>query len=171
MLNIRKPLTILAAVVCAAGLSPAHAQGVDAHTLYETKCGGCHVPHAGDFVAQSVITSGEGLVGKNSNMPVQSFLEAGHGRLSPAEITLIMDHLQTVQDSGQLFLTKCSVCHGRAIVLSQLNLILKDDQLWGRYTDRKIEEFLVGHGRLTEDEIPIIIGAFVRQLVSEPLPQ
>lgn len=170
MLNTRIFKTVLVATVFAASCGLAQAQGLDAHTVFETKCGGCHVPHAGDFVAQSVIATGDGLVGKNSNMPVQSFLEAGHGRLSPPEITLIMDHLETVQDSGQLFLTKCSVCHGRAIVLSQLNLILKDDQLWGRYTGRKIDEFLVGHGRLTEDEIPVIVGAFVRQLVPETLP-
>lgn len=162
--------TGLAALLCAASFGPVQAQGMDAHTLFETKCGGCHVPHAGDFVAQSVVTGGDGLVGKTNNMPVQSFLEAGHGRLSPAEITLILEHLETVQDSGQLFLNKCSVCHGRAIVLSQLNLIIKDDQLWGRYTDRKIDEFLFGHGRLTQDEIPVIMGAFVRQLVPATLP-
>lgn len=170
MPNFKLLMAGFLALTCSIGLGTAQAQGIDAHTLFETKCGGCHVPHAGDFVAKSVVATGGGLVGKNNNMPVQSFLEAGHGRLSAPEITLMMEHLETVQDSGQLFLNKCSVCHGRAIVLSQLNLIIRDDQLWGRYTDRKIDEFLIGHGRLTEDEIPVIMGAFVRQLVPSTLP-
>ncbi|PYG26848.1 hypothetical protein [Pelagimonas varians] len=104
MLETRMLKTALAALVCAASFGPAQAQGSDAQTLFETKCGSCHVPDASEFLEQKVIVTGDGLVGEGSKMPVQTFLESGHGRLEPAEITLIMEHLETVQDSSQLIL-------------------------------------------------------------------
>lgn len=156
---------MLAVVGLMALASPALANETDPHLLFETKCGTCHVPHGGEFVAQSVIADGTELIGKSSQMPVRGFLEAGHGRLSDVEIEVMMDHLTSIQDSGQLFMDKCTICHGRAVVLSQLSLVLRDGEPWGRYTDRRVEEFLQNHGRLTQDEIPIIMGAFVRQLV------
>ncbi len=147
------------------GASTGHAQQIDPHILYESKCGTCHVPHAGEFVSQSVVVDGTELIGNSTQIPVRTFLQTGHGRLSNSEIDTMMEHLETIQDSGQLFIRKCTICHGRAVVLSELNLIMKEGEPWGRYTGRKIEVFLQDHGRLTQDEIPIIMGAFVRQLV------
>lgn len=156
----------LAGIGMLLGSQPALAEQNNPHALFETKCASCHVPHAGEFVSQSIIADGTELIGTATQIPVRKFLETGHGRLSDDDIDIMMDHLNSIHDSGQLFLRKCTICHGRAVVLSELNLILKDGEPWGRYTGRKVEDFLQDHGRLSEDEIPIIMGAFVRQLAS-----
>lgn len=151
-------------VMLAAWVVPASAQQADPHQLYERSCAGCHAPHAGDFVFQSLTATGTGLVGKNSGRPLRAFLQAGHGRLTPAEVETMLDHLQSIQRSGRLFHKKCKICHVSPIELAQLELTLRDGRLVGRYTGRDIAQFLLGHGRLSAAEVPVVVDVLQRQL-------
>jgi cytochrome c5 len=155
----------LIAFACLGVLSgaPGHAQEIDAHTVYERACAGCHSAHAGDFVFESLIASGEGLVGKKTGMPVAAMLSAGHGRLTAEEAEALAAQFIAIHEGGRLFQRKCYVCHQRAVVLSRLKLIEQDGRLVGRYTGRDIESFLAEHGRLTPDEVPLMLDRLSAQ--------
>jgi len=142
----------------------AHSQTIDPHELYEQQCGRCHTPHAGAFVHESLIRSEGRIVGRQSGEELRAFLEAGHGKLSDDEIDVMVAHLSAIQQSGRLFHRKCRVCHERAVVLARRELILRDGELFGRYSDRKMETFLSNHGRLTSDEVPKMLEVLKRQL-------
>lgn len=140
------------------------AQTLDPHVIYESRCAGCHAPHAGDFVLDSLTMDDNILVGRKSGHSVEAFLLSGHGRLSPEETAALLDHLLFIQQSGGLFKDKCGICHSRMVDLARTHLIERDGVIYGRYSGRNIPDFLQGHGRLHGDEIPVILSAFQRQL-------
>ena len=142
----------------------AFAQTIDPHQLYERRCGGCHTPHAGSFVHESLIRSEGRILGRKSGREVRAFLEAGHGNLAADEIDVMVGHLTVIQQSGRLFHRKCRVCHERAKVLARRELILRDGELIGRYSERNMKTFLSNHGRLTKEEVPEMVEVLKRQL-------
>lgn len=151
-------------VVTGSSSAGALAQTIDPHQLYEQRCGGCHTPHAGDFVHESLIRSNGSIIGRKSGKELRAFLEAGHGKLSADEIEAMVAHLTSIQKSGRLFHKKCRICHERAVTLARRELILKDGNLIGRYSNRDMRQFLLGHGRLTADEVPTMVDVLKRQL-------
>lgn len=143
------------------------AQGIDPHQLYEQRCGGCHVAHAGTFVHESLIASEGGVFGRSSGDELGAFLRAGHGEVSAKEIEAIIEHFTSILRSGRLFHKKCRICHDRAVILARRELIMKDGELIGRYTRRNIRQFLLDHGRLNADELPKLLDALKRQLTTQ----
>ncbi len=143
------------------------AQAVDPHDLYEQRCSACHVPHAGDFVHDSLEQLGDKFVGRSSGKELRSFLTGGHGKLAPPEVDVMVSHLASILESGGLFRDKCRICHGRAIALARSKLILKNGRIVGRYTGRDIATFLEAHGRLEGDEIATVVRALRRQLIPQ----
>ncbi len=148
-------------IVSSAGVS---AQGIDPHELYEQRCADCHVAHAGMFAHKSLVASEAGVFGLNSGRELRSFLAAGHGKLSAKEIDAVTEHLQSILRSGRLFHDKCRICHDRAVILARRELIIKDGELFGRYSGRNITEFLMGHGRLKGAEVSKMVDVLKRQL-------
>ncbi|WP_323769418.1 hypothetical protein [Antarctobacter sp.] len=157
----------LAGLMVVSGAFGASAQQADPHTLYESACAKCHAAHAGDFVFESLMMTGDGLVGQTTGLPVASFLASGHGRISAAEAEVLARHFTSIHEGGQLFQQKCYVCHQRAVLLSQLKLIERDGQLTGRYSGRDIADFLIDHGRLTPEEVPVIVERLTTNLPPE----
>lgn len=158
------PKNFMMAAALLAAASAGHAQDIDPHALYESACAGCHRAHSGDFVFESMTMTGAGLEGKTTGKLVADLLGAGHGRLSSAETDTLIAHFEAINSGGQLFQDKCFICHERAVVLSRLKLVEEDGRLVGRYTGRDIEAFLHEHGRLTLDEIPIILERLQSQM-------
>lgn len=159
---VARILLALSLLVVPAG--SAFTQAIDPHELYEQQCGGCHTPHAGDFVHESLIKSEGRILGRKSGEELRAFLEAGHGKLSANEIDVMVAHLTAIQQSGRLFHRKCRICHERAKILARRELILKDGKLFGRYTDRNMATFLSNHGRLTPEEVSRMVEVLKRQL-------
>ncbi len=149
------------------GTAVAYPQSIDPHQLYEQNCGGCHAPHAGEFVPDNLVHSDGNTVGRKSGVELRAFLEAGHGRLTQDEIMAIVAHLNSILKSGQLFREKCLICHDRAVKFARLQLTLKDGELVGRYSQRNIGQFLTSHGRLESDQVPQMVDVLKRQLVPE----
>jgi hypothetical protein len=164
-----KKLAVIGILALTYWISPASAQQIDPHTLYEQNCAGCHAPHAGDFVFEKLDLLDNTLVGKKTGRPVSVFLNAGHGGLSPTEIEVLMDHFSNIRHSGRLFFEKCRICHVNAKELARLKLVIRDDMLVGRYTERDIAQFLVAHGRLTSEEVPRMVSTLKRQLEVMPV--
>lgn len=151
-------------MILAIGMTGAFAQSLDPHRLYEQRCSGCHAPHAGDFVDETLVHSDDRIVGLATGKDLRGFLEAGHGRLDPDEIASIVTHLTAIVNSGRVFQQKCIICHDRAVKFVRLQLIIKDGILIGRYSKRNIQEFLSGHGRLEPDEVSRMVDVLKRQL-------
>lgn len=141
-----------------------NAQQADPHLIYEENCAGCHAPDAGDFVTEKLIATDNGLVGKASGRPVIDYLKAGHGRLSDQEIDVLIEQFEFIQGTGRLFKEKCIVCHDNAAKFARLKLILRDDILTGRYTDRDVAELLLQHGRLDASEAQKMVEVLTHQL-------
>ncbi|MBW4982671.1 hypothetical protein KZZ07_08965 [Mameliella sp. CS4] len=156
-------LSVLAILSLMSG-APGQAQDIDAHAVYERSCASCHSAHAGDFVFESLIVSGDDLVGKKTGMPVAAMLASGHGKLSAEETEALVAQFLAIQEGGQLFQRKCFICHQRAVVLSKLKLVEQDGRLVGRYTGRDIETFLTEHGRLTPEEVPLMLERLTSQV-------
>ncbi|SNS07620.1 hypothetical protein [Antarctobacter heliothermus] len=154
----------LIGLVALLGAFEVSAQQTDAHQLYEGACAKCHAAHAGDFVFESLMMTGDGLVGRSNGVPVFEFLASGHGRISAAEVAVLMRHFTSIQEGSQLFQQKCYVCHQRAVLLSEVKLITRDGQLTGRYSGRDIADFLAEHGRLTPEEVPVILERLTTNL-------
>ena len=158
---------LIATIGLCAATSVAIADPTDPHLLYEKSCGGCHAPHAGKFVFESLDLAPQGLVGRKSGRSVQMMLEAGHGRVSPSEINAIMTHLSSIQQSGRVFQDKCSICHVRAVDLARHDLFLREGTLFGRYSGVEIATFLLRHGRLSAKEVAPMVEVLKRQLRPE----
>lgn len=140
------------------------AQQSNPHLIYEENCASCHLPHAGDFVSEKLIVSESGIIGKASGRPVIDYLKAGHGELSDKEINVLIQQFEFIQQTGRLFKEKCIICHDNAAEFARQKLILRDDILKGRYTDRDVAEFLLQHGRLDPSEAQKMVEVLIRQL-------
>lgn len=145
--------------------APVAAQTADPHALYETRCAGCHVPHARDLAQDSLELKDGNVVLKKSATPLADFL-THHPRkpLTGEEADVLVKNLAAMLQTGFLFQEKCIVCHERASVMARLRLIEKDGVLKGRYTGQDIAQFLNSHGRLTDAEAAIIVSMLRRQL-------
>ncbi|MCV0426475.1 MAG: cytochrome c [Roseibium sp.] len=143
------------------------AQDIDPHALYERTCAGCHAAHAGEFVFETLEIRENSLVGSRSRQPVATFLETGHGGMSPAEVEVMVELLSKISQSGRLFFRKCRICHDSANDLARLKLVIRDGNLVGRYTGRDIAQFLKNHGRLDRDEIKTMLEVLEGQLVTK----
>ena len=105
-------------------------------------------------------------LGRKSRRELRPFLEAGHGKLTPDEITTMVTHLTNILQSGRVYHAKCLICHDRAVRFARTRLRIVDDVLIGRYSGRDIAQFLRGHGRLTGDEVPKMVEVLKRQLTT-----
>lgn len=143
------------------------AQSVDPHDLYERRCSGCHTEHAGAFVQESILRAEGQLVGRNSGLDVQAFLSRGHGKLSAAEVEVMMRHLTSILNADALFRDNCVICHGRGVLFARGHLGIKDGVLVGRYSGRAVEDFLETHGRLEAAEIGVVVKALSNQVTGK----
>ena len=146
----------------------AGAQQTDPHSVYETKCGGCHSQHASDFSVERLVLDQDVLTISKSGRPLEEFLLSGHGGANPKEVDALIELLTQIELSDRLFQTKCKICHVRAKETARLNLVIRDDRLVGRYTGWDTEVFLANHGRLGPEEIPVILAMLKRQVLTKP---
>jgi hypothetical protein len=154
---------LLAALV---GL-PATAQPlpIDPHKLFEEKCGRCH-EHAGTFAREKLTLENGEVLGLRSGKSVRKMLAGHYGELSNLEVDLILDMFRRQIESGGLFERKCRFCHNPASDFARRTLILRNGQLFGRYSGQSVEDLLTYHGRLEVDEGLLILDMLTWQLTA-----
>lgn len=84
--------------------------------------------------------------------------------MSDREIDVLVEQFDLIQETGRLFQAKCVICHENAARFARLRLILRDDTLTGRYTDKHVAEFLLQHGRRDASEAQTMVEVLTRQL-------
>jgi hypothetical protein len=139
----------------------------DPHELYERRCGTCHEPHGGDFVSKHLRRVDNRVIGLHTGKELRTFLEHGHGKLSPDEVDVMVFHLTSILNRGAVYREKCLYCHDRAVLLARRHLIMRDGRLVGRYTGRDIATFLENHGRLAIAEVSTILEMLETQLSTQ----
>ncbi|MCP5372755.1 MAG: hypothetical protein H6907_13585 [Hyphomicrobiales bacterium] len=158
-------LAVLAVLAPAPG--PVSAAG-DPHRLFEARCGRCHA-HAGGLARERLgVAAGTHLVGRQSGEDIAVFLAGHYGRLTDAEIALLVDLFRFQVLAEGKFRAKCAICHGRARDLARAFLALRDGRLVGRYTGRDVAGFLAGHGRVEPAELPVFLEALTRAVPGDP---
>lgn len=159
-------LILVFVVILTAGI--AQAEPVDPHAVYEQKYTRCHEDHARAFADQHLLVVDDRVIGKRRNRDLENFLINGHGKLAFAEVVPLVAHLKSVIGADGLYERKCRICHEPAVDFARIKLIVRDGRLLGRYSARDIDIFMAEHGRISQDEHPIIMDALKRQLETQP---
>jgi hypothetical protein len=144
---------------------PASAQNEEWQGLYYLQCGNCHGGAKALMETRIVLKNGL-LLGRASNQDIRVFLGTHFGNRDKADVaTIHMELLRVAKDGGR-FQQQCAICHVRAEALARESLIWKDGALYGRYSGRRIGDYLTRHGRLaTQDD-----AAFFEEVLRRHLP-
>lgn len=135
------------------GAASASAETIDPHRLYEQRCASCHAPHASELARGALELRDGKLVAKRTGKDLPSVLTRHRGtQQTPAEIEALIEAFRRNIAGGSLYQRKCIDCHDRARDFARNRLTIDQGILKGRYSGRSIDEFLKGHGRLTEVE-------------------
>jgi hypothetical protein len=151
----------LAAVFCLLAAAPAPAAALDLHRLWEERCAGCH-GEAGDF-ARSTLHEVDGrLQGRRPERDLAAFLGSHRGGLPPTEAETVLAMLQAQAGTPPRFRERCGICHPKAADLVRDHLTLRDGVLVGRYSGRRMDEFLRIHGRLDAEGAAFFLALLTR---------
>lgn len=153
-------ITLLALVaVLPRPLTAQSAEAIDFHKRFEKRCFSCH-GHSGPFMREHLTIDASGSLVTGTGQPLETFLLRHAGGLDATESPLFLSVFRKQVETGGLFREKCIVCHDRAYEMARLDLILRDGQVTGRYSNRNIGEFLLTHGRLTPAEAERMTDVF-----------
>jgi len=67
--------------------------GIDAASIYESRCAGCHGPAAA-FAGSCLKLKEDLLAGRYSGRDAEALLREGHGRLNPDEVAAVCTFLR-----------------------------------------------------------------------------
>ncbi len=143
----------------------AQSEIVDPHALFEDKCGRCH-GHAGAFALKKLTIEKGEVVGRRSGKPVLKTLASHFGRLTDTEARRVVDMFRRQIEANGLYRSKCRICHDPAKDLTRRTLILRDGQLFGRYSGQSVVDLLSYHGRLQNDEREVLLDMLAWQLAT-----
>lgn len=133
----------------------------DLHQLWDQQCGGCH-GHAAQFARASLTMVDGQLRGRLNDKDVAAFLIGHNGGYAPDDIAAIQAMLQAQVNTPELFKGKCGDCHETAAQLVREQIVSRDGALYGRYSHRRMADYLPKHGRLTQDETALLLDVLER---------
>lgn len=160
------PFAVIAADAPASSASGT--KPIDAHALYEKKCGGCHTKHASGLAQRSLKLDAEKNAVTNAGVRVDKLL-AGHQKtaLSEAEIRALSDQFALMLGTGFVFQKKCAGCHSTGLDFARLYLTIKDGELISRVHDTPVAKLLETHARLTETQLKTVVDMLRRHVESK----
>lgn len=159
-------LPLLAALSVLVALAPwtAIAEGAEWAGLYFKQCGHCH-GGADELIKERAALRDGVLLGRRSRGDIRAFLGRHFGSRSETDIATIHMELLRVARGGGRFRQQCAICHVSAEMLARESLILRDGELFGRYSGHRIADFLSRHGRLaTRDDAAFFVDVLRRNL-------
>lgn len=148
-------------VVPAALLIAAPALAADVHQLWDRQCGGCH-GHAGAFARSSLVVVDGSLRGRDDGRDIRLLLDSHNGGYGKEDVAAIYAMLLAQVEAPALFREKCGDCHPTAAQLVREQVVERDGELYGRYSHRRIADFLRRHGRLDEAETDFLMEVLTR---------
>lgn len=134
--------------------------------IYFERCGRCHGTAEALFDKKAVLRDGK-VVGQRSGRDLRVFLGSHFARRDRAEVDAIYAELLRFARDGGRFKQQCAICHVSAESLARESLVLRDGELFGRYSGHRIADFLQGHGRLATPAD----AAFFDKVLRRNLPQ
>lgn len=163
----RSPLTAILFVAAIIAPSTGAAQTGEWPGLYFERCGRCHGTAETLFEKNAALRDGK-VVGRRSGRDLRVFLGSHFARRDRAEVETIYSELLRFARDGGRFQQQCAICHVSAERLARESLILRDGELFGRYSGRRIGDFLTGHGRLdAPDDVAFFVKVLLRNLPAE----
>ena len=163
-------LAILFFLAHGAARSQPTEQPIDPHTLYETKCQGCHTEHGADLARQKLTMAKQTLQVSRTGATLDRLLHKHHGvTLSATEATaLTVLFTSGIRWSG-VFQHRCTKCHGKAVTFARSELTTKDGIVRTKKSNDDVDAFLTkGHGESTPAEIKLLLEMFRYQLDTAP---
>lgn len=146
-------LTLLVALPCAA--TPV----TDLHAYWDSRCKECH-GHAADFARRFLSVESGRLQGTHHRENLAGFLRQHY--LSDDLVAPVSAMLMAQVGSTTLFRDKCAGCHGTAADFARKHLMLRDGDLLGAPSGRKVGDFLHQHGGLAPAEIAPMVESLKR---------
>lgn len=144
------------------GLTVASAAAVDMHQFWDQRCHECH-GHAGEFARRHLKVEQGSLVGPHhSGDQLKAFI--GRHEAGAANAEAIYRMLLAQAETKPVYQQKCAGCHQTAAELARTSLVRKDGVLVGRTNGLAVAEFLKRHGKLTAEEIPVVMRSLERVL-------
>ncbi|MBE9553969.1 MAG: hypothetical protein IMF05_10945 [Proteobacteria bacterium] len=161
----KSPLLATLSVLVALAPWTAMAQDAKWPGLYFEQCGNCHGSADALLEERAILKSGV-LLGRSSNRDIRTFLGSHFGQRSSEDVDIVYREILRVARGGGRFKQQCAICHVSAEELARKSLILRDGELYGRYSGRRIADYLTGHGRLATQEDAV----FFEQVLRRNLP-
>ncbi len=133
---------------------------LDPNAFWENRCAECHGP-AGPFARTHLHLEDDKLAGRR-NRDLERFLalhEAGAAE-SEAIYAMLLAQIQTAPAYEQ----KCAGCHESAAEFAKASLEVRNGVFFGRKRAQPLADILKRHGKLTADEIPVVVDVLTRAL-------
>lgn len=151
----------LAVFFIALGIASA-ASALDLHQFWDQRCHECH-GHAGDFARRHLKVEKGELVGPHHRGEgLKSFM--GRHEMGPQQVDDIYAMLLAQAATQPVYQQKCAGCHQSAAELARASLARRDDVVVIRGSGRPLSELLQWHGKLSPEEIPVVLNSLARVL-------
>jgi hypothetical protein len=162
MRDRRWPVPVLALAVAALTLTRSMpATGIDLHWFWDQRCHECH-GHAGEFARSQLNVEQGKLVGRHHTQDLRLFL--GQHQNGGAYAGEMYDMLLAQAETPPVYQEKCARCHGSAAQFARSSLVVIDGVVSGRESQRPLIDILQTHGKLTSEEVPVVMETLTRVL-------
>ena len=159
-----EPKSMLRTLLLALGLllvgMPRESAALDPIAFWENRCAECHGP-AGPF-ARTHLHMEDGKLAGRHNRDLQRFLALHETGAAQSEATYAM--LLAQINTAPAYEQKCAGCHESASEFAKASLERRDGLVFGRKRAQPLSEILKRHGKLTPDEIPVVVDTLTRAL-------
>ncbi len=154
------------AVVSSLGLTfmlgiGATASALDLHQFWDKRCHDCH-GHAGEFARRHLKVENGKLTGRHHTDNLKQFM--GRHEMGPEHVERIYGMLLAQAATKPVYQQKCAGCHGTAAELVRASISRQDGVLVALPSKRPLSELLKKHGKLSAEEMPIVLESLARVL-------
>ncbi len=142
---------------------------IDAHALYEQRCGSCHDEHGADLARKKLKSVDGAIRVTRTGKAVESLLARHHGvTLTKEETGALVGLFDIGLRSKGVFQKHCALCHTSGVAFTRKSVEAKAGQLYAKKAGTEIGAFLGQHSRATPAEVELLIEMMKYQLRTKP---